>query len=594
MLVACTACSDKGILVECEFFAEKGGWVQDKQFYDQVGSAYLLAHGLGTPVKDATTKVDIPTPGQYHVWVRTFNWNAPWDTLQAPGRFNLLINSKTVGGELGTSPSKWDWIEAGTVELEKGSSTLTLHDLTGFDGRCDAIYLTRDASPSFPKRKIKKADKVEKEEFDLIVTGAGTAGISAAAGAARLGLKVLLLDEKNHPGGVSSSEIGVVVSGLVHGGKYPALGRIISEYGEPRFNENVADKLKADGVDARFNCRVVKVGKRGSKIRSLTYIDYNTGESVEVRGKLFADCTGDGNIGYLAGADFRMGAEPRSEFGESLAPETPDKRTFGSTVRWFTQKLDKANSFPECPWAVQFTDSTCQKATRGRWNWECGFDRNQIEESEYMRDYMFRVIFGNWAYLKNSPETSAEYQLDSLNIVSPVLGKRESRRLVGDVVFSQKDIFDGGTSYPDAAVWCTYPIDQHFPDPENRKIFGDGAFLSAMKHCFCDIGTPKKDLVAGVNYNLPYMMPYRCFYSRNIDNLYMAGRDASGTRIAMCSFRVQGSTSLMGEVVAIGASIARKHNCSPREVYTEYLPELTEALTKGLPKKYNEIFTPEN
>lgn len=594
LLTSCMACSGKGILVECEFFDDRGGWVQDKQFYDQVGSAYLMAHGLGSPVRDASTRIMVTAPGEYNVWVRTFNWNAPWDSLQAPGRFNLLVNGKVVGGELGTAPEQWGWVRAGKVNLEKGESTLTLHDLTGFDGRCDAIYLTRDENPEFPDRTVTKADVREKEKYDLIVVGAGTAGISAAAGASRLGMKVLLLDEKYNPGGVASSEINVVVSGMVHGGKYPALGRIICEYGEPRNNRDVPGKLKADGVDARFNCRVVSLRKSGSKIKSLIYIDYNTGKSVEVSGKLYADCTGDGNVGYMAGADFRMGPEARSEFGEDLAPEVPDGRTFGSSVRWSSEKKDSASSFPECGWAVQFTDSTCQKVTKGRWNWECGFNRNQIAEAEYMRDYMFRVIYGNWAFLKNSPENSAQYAADTLVWLSPVLGKRESRRLLGDVIFTQNDVFAGGLAYPDAAVWCTYPIDQHFANPKNKEIFGEDSFLSAMKHCYREIGTPRKDLVAGVDYNNPYMMPYRCFYSRNVDNLYMAGRDVSGTRIAMCSFRVQGSTSLMGEVVAIGASIAHKYGCTPREVYTQHLSELTKAFSDGIPAKYKEIFTPDN
>ena len=70
------------VLVEAESFAEHGGWSLDTQFIREMGSPYLLAHGLGTPVADATTKVQIPSAGTWHVWVRTKDWVARW---KAPG-----------------------------------------------------------------------------------------------------------------------------------------------------------------------------------------------------------------------------------------------------------------------------------------------------------------------------------------------------------------------------------------------------------------------------------------------------------------------------------------------------------------------------
>ena len=72
------------VLVEAEGFTQSGGWVVDQQVMDQMGSPFLLAHGLGVPVKDAVTTVEFPQPGTYRLWVRTRDWVAPWKTPDTP------------------------------------------------------------------------------------------------------------------------------------------------------------------------------------------------------------------------------------------------------------------------------------------------------------------------------------------------------------------------------------------------------------------------------------------------------------------------------------------------------------------------------
>ena len=67
------------LFVETESFSHKGGWVVDQQFMDLMGSPYLLAHGLGIPVADATTEVVFPEAGKYWAYVRTYNWTSPWN-----------------------------------------------------------------------------------------------------------------------------------------------------------------------------------------------------------------------------------------------------------------------------------------------------------------------------------------------------------------------------------------------------------------------------------------------------------------------------------------------------------------------------------
>jgi hypothetical protein len=76
----------QNILFEAEQFSDTGGWDVDQQFMDQMGSPFLLAHGLGVPVQDAVTTARFPASGRYHLWVRTRDWVAPWKASGAPGR----------------------------------------------------------------------------------------------------------------------------------------------------------------------------------------------------------------------------------------------------------------------------------------------------------------------------------------------------------------------------------------------------------------------------------------------------------------------------------------------------------------------------
>ena len=135
------------VLVEAEGFDDPGGWVVDQQFMGRMGSPVLLAHGLGTPVADAVTTVTFPSAGTYRVWVRTRDWAATWNATGAPGRFQVLINGKPLATTFGTEGANWHWQDGGAVKIESRTARLALRDLTGFNGRCDAILFASD--PSF-------------------------------------------------------------------------------------------------------------------------------------------------------------------------------------------------------------------------------------------------------------------------------------------------------------------------------------------------------------------------------------------------------------------------------------------------------------
>ena len=140
------------ILLEAEQFDDFGGWVLDQQSMDQMGSPYLLAHGLGIPVKDATKTVGIPSPGTYRAWVRTRDWVAPWKAPGAPGKFQVLIDGKPLETTFGTVGEKWHWQDGGLVELG-AQIQVALHDLTGFEGRCDAVLFSKDLGFAPPNER---------------------------------------------------------------------------------------------------------------------------------------------------------------------------------------------------------------------------------------------------------------------------------------------------------------------------------------------------------------------------------------------------------------------------------------------------------
>ncbi|MEN6575797.1 MAG: FAD-dependent oxidoreductase [Phycisphaerales bacterium] len=568
------------ILVETEGFDDLGGWVVDQQFMDQMGSPFLLAHGLGAPVEDAMTNIAIPV-GRYRIWVRTRNWVPSCSGPDAPGRFQVLISGAPLGTTFGTEGAAWHWQDGGLVEIKSPKVKLALHDLTGFAGRCDAIAFVNDPAGKPPEGEtlatLRRAGQPQDAgQFDLVVVGGGMAGTCAAISAARLGLSVALVHDRPVLGGNNSSEVRVHLNGRINLPPYPRIGDVVRELDpDNQGNAQAAgfynDEKKLRIVKAErslrlfLNIHACAVEKEADRITAVVARDIRTGRELRFVASLFADCTGDGTIGFLAGADYHMGRESWQETGETLAPQEPDKMTMGSSVQWYTVETLKPTSFPECPWALRFTEASCEHATRGDWNWETGLNRDQIADFESIRDHGFRAVYGNWSFLKNHSADEAKYVNRQLSWVAYIAGKRESRRLLGDVILSQQDVQEQKT-YPDAFVTTTWSIDLHYPDPKNTEHFPGEEFKTICK-------TPAIQ---------PYPIPYRCLYSRNVENLFMAGRDISVTHVALGTVRVMRTGGMMGEVVGMAASICKNRNTTPRGVYAEHLPELKELATHGV------------
>jgi len=580
--------------LEAESFDTLGGWVIDQQSMEQMGSAYIMAHGMGVPVTDAETICSIPESGIWAVWVRTRDWTAVWKRGASAGIFKVLINGESLPETLGTNGELWAWQKAGALFLEKGEAKIVLHDLSGFNGRCDAIYFTTDPN-EIPENDNEKLAKFRRKitgivcqddpvEYDLAVVGGGIAGICAAIAAMRTGSRVILIQDRPVLGGCNSSEIPPPTGGFAHSEPYPNLGNVVTEIApvlggsrtfrdekvyEDARKENVFGLQDNNQYKLVLNERVFAVEKDRSdpeKVNAVLARNTRTGVETRYKAKLFADCSGDAVIARKMGAETMYGREPRARFNESLAPENGDRQVMGLSVIWTSKKTSRPSSFPDIDWGIPFDEDNAYYIRGGDWEWETGQYRNQADEAEYIRDYGMMAIYANWSYLKNHSKRKSEWASDRLAWVSAIGGKRESYRVVGDHVLTQNDI-ENHVTYPDATGAMTWNIDIHFPDPENEAKFKE-PFRSCAYH---------RGIVN------PYPVPYRCLYAKDVKNLFLGGRIISASHVAFSCIRVMRTLGILGEVIGMAASLCTKENAQPRDIYEKHFEKLKVMMEKGVP-----------
>ena len=565
-------------------FDERGGWTPDSQFMAQTGSSHLLAHGIGVPVADAHTSFVVEESGEYNIYVRTRNWIARWSAADSPGAFSVAVDGRELPHIFGKSSYEWDWEAGGSLYLEIGSHSINIHDIHGFDARFDAVLLTTsqekpdgsaDGVRALRWRLLASAKK-EKEmgNFGLVVAGAGCSGMCAALTAARAGVKVALIQDRNVLGGNNSSEVRVGLGGRLNIGKYPALGYLLNEFGPAtkgnarpaevyEDDKKMAIILQEPNITLLTGYKVTEAEVKDGKIVSVIAVQVEDYSRIRIRGDLFADCTGDGTLGVLAGADWAMGREPASEYGEPSAPDKADGQTLGASIQWYCTEEDGPQAFPDIDWGLKLSEDSAQKVRRGQWYWEVGMLDNQMDDAEMIRDYGMYVAYSNWSFLKNHASYREEYAHSRLAWVCHVLGKRESRRLLGPVVLNERDLREF-RQYPDGCVSTSWYIDDHKPDPHNAACFKD-PWLSMG--CL----TP-------LDY---YPIPFRCFFSRSLDNLFMAGRDISVSHLALGTTRVMRTCAMMGEVVGMAAKVCLNHGAFPKDIWPDHWDELAALMQKG-------------
>ncbi|MEI6644738.1 MAG: FAD-dependent oxidoreductase [bacterium] len=559
------------VLVEAENFKDKGGWVVDQQFMDTMGSSYLLAHGMGKPVADAKTSVTFPSTGSYTMWVRTKNWKP--GNWEAPGRFKVVLNGNPVETIFGTIPA-WTWQKGGNVEIRVTSCEIALKDLTGFDGRCDALFFTKDAT-FLPPNDLKSmrtwrdvllgTPAVPKitESVDLVVVGGGIAGCAASLAAEKQGLTVALIHDRPLLGGCASSEVRVHTIGISGKGEALLQG-IYSKHWANGSAESIPDTLKrhktldaAKGVKQFLGWRAYGTVMDGKRILAVDARHIETGETRRFKAPVFVDSTGDGWIGFWAGAEYRYGREPADQhneawdkYGDFWSPKKADNRVMGTSLLWNTKKDGEASTFPLTPWAMDIAKD--RTTINGEWYWEYSADHiNQIDDAEAIRDHLLCAIYGTFRNVKRNAKNANI----SLAFVGYVGGKRESRRLMGDYIFTMQDAVSG-TNFVDSVAEETRELDVHV-----QKAYYKSEPYDYLSHALF-MKTPT------------YYIPFRSLYSKNIPNLMMAGRCFSCSHVGLGGPRVMKTTGQMGIATGTAAALCKKYKTDPRGIYEKHIDEL--------------------
>ncbi len=573
---------DSELLIPTSSFTEKGGWILDNEFILTIGASYLLAHGLGNPVKNAKKTIHVKKSGLYSVQVYTYNWCSPWHCDIFPGLFRVKIG-ESMSPEVGKGPA-WGWEECGEMYFEEGENTIELVDSTGFEGRCSYIFISKEKK-SLPSGKegiwklyydmILKEKRQKTLNYDLVVAGGGFAGMCAAVAASRSGLRTALVQDRPVVGGNNSSEIRVWLGGGTNYSPYGGIGNIVGEFEQEKIGHYGAvnqaslyeDEKKLgvlkneENLTLFLSSSMVDTAVEDNTIKSITVLDIEHDELKELSAPLFVDATGDGHLGALAGADY----------------EVTTNGHMGASNLWHIEKTGRNVPFPRCPWAIDLSSSRFpgrgdtydiygkqREFSLGCWFWESGMTEDPIKDAEKIRDINFRAMYGAWDTLRN---VDGDYEGYELTWCSPIAGKRESRRLLGDIVMTKADF---KYTFPDGCVATTWNFDVHYPDKAFYEAFKEGdAFLTM------DCREPVE---------WPYFLPYRILYSRNIKNMFMAGRCVSTSHDASGTVRVMRTGGLMGEVVGYASALCRKYSCLPRDIYKEHLDEFI-TLLKSIPNK---------
>ncbi len=405
--------------------------------------------------------------------------------------------------------------------------------------------------------------KTVKHSADLCIIGGGLSGICAAVSAARGGSSVVLMHERPMLGGNASSEIRMWVCGAQ--GKGNRETGIIEEIAlrnlkyNPEKKYPIWDALLLDLVQREknitllLNCSCFDAKCDGKQIISVLGWQMTTQEKHLVEAKLFADCSGDSILGALCGAEFRMGRECADEFGERISVKEADTQTMGMSCLIQARYDENTESeFIAPPNAMRMTDEMMALRTpkmddtyENFWYLELGGDRDCISDTESIRDELISMALGMWDWIKNSGKVvgAEHWHLDFLGMLP---GKRESRRLMGKHILTQSDVLSGG-EFSDVIAYGGWGLDDHHPNGFYHK------------------GNPN----TWGNTPSPYGIPYRCVYSRNIENLFFAGRNISTTHAALSSTRTMATCALLGEAVGTAADIAREYSLSPQGVYEQ-------------------------
>jgi hypothetical protein len=579
------------IWIDAAEFESYGGFLLETQFVREMGEAYLMANGVGEAVEPAGTTFFTAEEGYYRVHVRTKNWLCEYNpdglVIEIDG-----IRSKHICAE--AHIKDWYFEIGGDFLLQKGKHTLKIYDTLGWFARFASVVITNDYdfTPSKEigmlmrqRAEIKHLDPTVKSmgDYELIVVGGGVGGVVTAITAARYGLKTALLNDRPVLGGNASDEANVTLEGAAHRG-YHETG-VVFELKAYRHNHEKtwsevfeAFCAQEKNLDVFSNTLLIDATTNSNRIREILTVNTLNLQKNRFSAPLFVDATGDGWLGYYAGALYRIGREAKFQHNESFAPDIADGNTMSgcatakrvekdltdaTVCSFLAEKTDAPVSFKAPAWAFQLPAGnalgrTPTKMDRGEWWLEMPNDYDDLFEGEFVRDSMIRMSLGYFDWLKNSwsdQEKAACYRLKKLGTYN---AKRETRRLIGDYLLTEND-FTENKAFPDAVTYCGWKIDVHHPS----------GIFSGKKGAFT------------ANKKIPISpIPFGALYSKNIDNLMMVGRCISVTHLGLGPVRVQLTIGTMGQAVATAAYLCKKRSTTPRCIRADHIDELQQLLLR--------------
>ncbi len=403
---------------------------------------------------------------------------------------------------------------------------------------------------------------------DYVVAGGGLTGVCSAIAAAREGLRVVLIQDRPVLGGNASSEVRLwalgATSHMGNNNRWSREGGIIDEIlvenvyrnkeGNPvLFDMVLMDKVLTEkNITLLLNTTLYKVDKSNDRnISSVTAINSQNGTEYSISGQMFADCTGDGTLGYLAGASFRMGAEDRTVYGEEFAPDKQEYgELLGHSILFYIKDIGKPVEYTAPNFALKDVETLIPKLQNPNyfnvnqlgckyWWLEYGGRLDTILDTEEIKYELWKVVYGVWDYIKNSGKFPQAKTL-TLEWVGLFPGKRESRRFNGLYTLTQQDVINQSTHY-DAVAYGGWAIDLHPAD--GVYAGGNGCHQWHSK---------------GV-----YQIPYRCYVTPDLDNLFVGGRIISSSHVANGTTRVMCTSALGGEVIGRAASICLSKGYKP-------------------------------
>ena len=412
-------------------------------------------------------------------------------------------------------------------------------------------------------------------EGDFVVAGGGLAGVCAAVSAARHGANVVLIQDRPVLGGNASSEMRMGIVGVLKS-QYSEAG-ILEEMQLRNFYYNPLQRytiwddvilstvIDEPRIKLLLNTSVEDVVMDGERIAAVKCWNSNAYTRYLVKGKLFADCTGDGIL-RLSGAKFRRGREFPEEFGENYLQTGGDAHTMGNSILLQLRKTDEDHPFIAPDWAYHFTDDDFNYETpkstipgvkfnykriyspkdNNFWWIEFGGLYDTIFDAPDIQFELKRIAYGIWEYMKNNPDGRCKgYELDWIGSLP---GKRESTRFIGPHILTQNDVLSGG-HFEDVVAYGGWTLDDHDPEAFHKK----GRI--------------------SVEYSTPdyFGIPFDCLYSVNVPNLMFAGRDISCTHMGLSATRVMATTALLGQACGTGAAVAIEKGITPAQVRADYI-----------------------